>query len=297
MRAAVVIATYSADRLDYLRAGIDGIAGGTRQPDETIVAVDSNPALSAQLRAEMPGWVTVVDSDGTGASAARNKGFDVATSEIVACLDDDARPAPRWLEALVETFDDPSVVCVGGHILPNYENGAVPLPPELLWIVGCTYRGHRDTTGPITRPIGANMAFRRTAMLDVGGFNTDFGPDGEMRTNSNEEIVLSLALRERFGDDCIRYAPEATVHHAVRPFRSSWKYLAQRSRVEGTSKADVRKLGGRTVMGDDSRYLKSVLLPAIASYTIHGRLKDAARCTLAATVTGTSYLMRRATDR
>jgi hypothetical protein len=46
-------------------------------------------------------------------------------------------------------------------------------------------------------------------------------------------------------------------------------------------------------MGDDSRYLWGVLLPAIGSYTVHGQLKHAARCTVAAAVTGTSYLRRR----
>jgi glycosyltransferase involved in cell wall biosynthesis len=294
MTTAVVIATYSEDRLPYLRRGVEGLSVQTQAPDETIIAVDSNPELSTLLRAEMPDWVTIVDSDGRGASAARNKGFDVATSEVVACLDDDARPAPGWIAAITAPFSDDRVVCVGGHLVPDYEEGAAELPPELLWLVGCTYRGHRDTAGPVTRPIGANMAFRRAAMLDVGGFNVDFGPNGEIRSNSNEEIVLSMALREKFGDDCIQYAPDATVHHAVRPFRTTWRYLVQRSRVEGTSKAGVRQLGGSRVMGDDSRYLWGVLVPAIGSYTLRGRVGAAARCFVSGAVTGAAYAGRRA---
>ena len=57
-------------------------------------------------------------------------------------IDDDAIAHERRLARLLSTFDDPQVVGVGGHARPLWET-AHPgwLPPEFLWVVGCSYAG------------------------------------------------------------------------------------------------------------------------------------------------------------
>ena len=44
-------------------------------------------------------------------------------------------------------------------------------PHEFGWVVGCSYTGHPRSPPMIRNPIGANMSFRRDAMLAVGGFS------------------------------------------------------------------------------------------------------------------------------
>lgn len=259
--------------MNLVKRCVDSLSQGTVLPNETIVVVDSNPTVEAALREELAGKAVVVANRGFGASEGRNTGLALATSDIVAYLDDDADPDADWLEALIGAFDRrPTTVGVGGRIVPEYEPGSRPLPPEVLWIVGCTYRGHRSDEGPITRPIGANMAFRANALSRVGGFPSSFGPTGGRTGGSNEELALAVTLRREFGGECLRYCPGACVKHFVPRARLTARYLVSRCWLEGATKADVTALHGRAAMSHDQRYLVHVLLPGIAS-----RLHTAAR--------------------
>jgi glycosyltransferase involved in cell wall biosynthesis len=265
--------------MDLVKRCVASLCDGTVLPNETIVVVDSNPSVEAALREELAENAVVVANRGSGASEARNTGLALATSDIVAYLDDDTDPEADWLEALIAAFErPPTTVGVGGRVVPEYEPGSRPLPPEVLWIVGCTYRGHRSDEGPITRPIGANMAFRANALSRVGGFPSSFGPTGGRTGGSNEELALSVMLRRKFGGECLRYCPNACVKHFVPRARLTARYLVTRCWLEGTTKADVTALHGRAAMSHDQRYLVHVLLPGIASrlYTAGRRLDGSA---------------------
>jgi GT2 family glycosyltransferase len=192
----------------------------------------------------------------------------MVSSDLVAFIDDDASADHEWLAEVVRGFAAvPRAAGLGGRIVPSYERKGDWLPDELLWTVGCTYAGHPTGPQPIGRPIGANMAFRREALDRVGGFSKDFGPAGPaLKSNSNEEIVLALAIREAYGDDCIWYWPSAVVAHHVPASRLRWSYLVERCLAEGRSKADVRRLHGTTSMDYDRGYVFQTLLPAIGRY-------------------------------
>jgi glycosyltransferase involved in cell wall biosynthesis len=290
---------------------VDSLCDGTVVPNELIVVVDSNPSVEAALREELAGKARVVANRGSGASEARNTGLALAASDIVAYLDDDADPDADWLEAVIAAFERrPTTVGVGGRVVPEYEPGARPLPPEVLWIVGCTYRGHRSDEGPISRPIGANMAFRASAVSRVGGFPSAFGPNAMTRkparrrsagkkTGSNEELALAGILHREFGRECLHYCPTARVKHFVPRARLTARYLVGRCWVEGTTKADVTALHGRAAMTDDQRYLFHVLLPGIGRRLLTGArrrdtsaLFEALVLAAAAHVTAAGYVTR-----
>jgi hypothetical protein len=309
LTASVVVATHSADRMPLVERCVRSVARGAAVPTETIVVVDSNPALRDALRRRFPHGVRVVDGMGSGASQARNTGLSLATGDVVAYLDDDADPDCGWLLAILTVFEQrPTVVGVGGRIVPEYDPAARKVPPELLWIVGCTYRGHRVDEGPISRPIGASMAFRVTALREIGGFSPSFGPDGfrqtgratvalDRKTGSNEELALALALRQRFGEEVIWYCPGACVRHFVPAARTMAQYLVHRCWVEGATKAEVTALHDSTAMNDDRRYLLGVLLPSIVSGVARaGRrrdvhaLGDALKLVSGATITVAGYV-------
>lgn len=54
-------------------------------------------------------------SDDVGYYEAKNRGFDVATGDVVVLADADCRPDPDWLEALVAPFADKAVRVVAGR--------------------------------------------------------------------------------------------------------------------------------------------------------------------------------------
>ena len=175
--------------------------------------------------------------------------------------------------------------------------GARELPSEILWLVGCTYRGHPEGHVPITRPIGSTMAFRRDVFVTVGGFDSQFGPSGARsgarRTSSNEELVLSENIRKRFGQDVIRYQPESIVYHQVPIARTTLRYLIQRSWLEGTSKAEVRSTYLSDVLNHDQRYLLGTMFPSMARYLLSGSrsgMKAAFQLMIVTCVTAVGFL-------
>jgi glycosyltransferase involved in cell wall biosynthesis len=267
----VVVCTHSERRLALLRECVASLRAGDPPPHEVIVVVDSNRPLLARLPSILPFGVEMIPSPGRGVSAARNAGIAAATGELIAFIDDDATAEPDWVREISRPFDDPDIVAVGGRIVPRWEAGAQILPPELYWVVGCTYRGHPTTARPITRPIACNMAARREALLDSGGFPLDFGPSGPTpKSHSNEEIALAVQMRRRHGRDSIWYTPAAVVRHYVPAARTTWKYLWQRCVAEGISKADVRMRYGAAAMGYDRSYAVRTLVPAIVDYAATG---------------------------
>jgi cellulose synthase/poly-beta-1,6-N-acetylglucosamine synthase-like glycosyltransferase len=296
-RCSVVVTTHTSEREHLLRRCLEALASGREQPSETIVVVDRDADLARHLRLTLPAGVDVELSSRGGVASARNAGLAVAVCPIVGFLDDDVTPGAGWLGAVRGGFEaDPDVVAVASRVLPDYAAGARRLPGELLWLVGCTYEGHRADAGPVSRPIGSAMAFRREALLAVGGFPAEFGPAHTRRRSSNEELAVSEALRGRFGAGCIRFEPEAEVCHAVPAARTTFRYLVERSWVEGTSKAEIRERFGPASLGDDRRYVVSTLGPRVlAGLRNRNRQQAADSAWLAASflTTATGFAARR----
>lgn len=295
LSTTVIVTAYAVERLPGLRRCLDGVLANSLQADEIILAVDNNPDVEQVATAEYAErGLKVLASTGRGAVDARNTGVTAASGEVIVFIDDDVRPTDGWLAAIVAPFEnDPGVVAVGGRILPEYEEGARQVPPELLWLVGCTYTGHPDGPGPITRPIGSTMAFRRSALEAVGGFSNAFGPVGGKKTGANEELAISEKLRQQFGPGSIWYEPQALVYHWVPRSRLTWRYIARRSLVEGQSKAEIRRLYGSLSMGHDSSYVTNTLLPGVSGRLVRGPRPEAFTMVSVGAMTAGGYAGRR----
>jgi glycosyltransferase involved in cell wall biosynthesis len=107
----------------------------------------------------------VVRSWGRGPAAARNAGWRASTAEWVAFLDDDVLPPADWVEQLQRDLAacGPDVGATQGRLV-------VPLPADRRptdW--------ERSTAGLETAQWAtADMAYRRAALEQVGGFDERF---------------------------------------------------------------------------------------------------------------------------
>jgi glucosyl-dolichyl phosphate glucuronosyltransferase len=270
LSATVVICTSSHDRHALLLECLQSVLRGTRAPNEIIVVVDQNRELMAELIGSLPPTVRVLGSERAGLSEARNVGVQAAKSDIVAFIDDDATADSEWLAALMREFEaSEDVLGVGGAILPRWGADRRWLPEELLWVVGCTYRGHRPDPGPIRNPIGANMAFRREPLTFVGGFATGFGKRGNAYETCDETEV-SLRLQHAHGRGRIQYVPTARVRHFVPASRITWRTLLRRSISEGVSKGRLRRLYGSSAVSAEHRYVAGLLTGAVPRLMVVG---------------------------
>ena len=257
---SVVVCAHTTDRWDDIVAGQAALADQTFAPLETILVIDHNPALLARAREAFPGVRVMENSGRGGASGARNTGVAVATGDVVAFLDDDARPEQDWLERLMAAYDDPAVMAVGGVARPVWPDRRPDhLPPELDWLVGCTYLGQPTERADVRNLWGCNMSVRRFLFEEIGGFDEDAGRIGLIPLGA-EETEFCIRIAQRRPGSRVVFEPAAVVHHRVTPARTEFSYLRSRSHAEGVSKAAMARLvGAHDATSEESRYVSKVL--------------------------------------
>jgi glycosyltransferase involved in cell wall biosynthesis len=240
---SVIICAYTDRRWPVL---VDAVASALAQepaPLEVVLVIDHNDELLAKARAQFlydECVVVVANAQRQGLSGARNTGVAKARGDVVAFLDDDAVARPGWLGSLTEAYaSDARVIGTGGVALPRWETGKPEwFPEEFLWVVGCSYVGLPTVPAPIRNPIGANMAFRRAACAEAGGFSHGIGRVGKTPLGC-EETELSIRVRAANDGATILQVPSAAVDHLVTAERVAWEYFRRRCWAEGLSKALV----------------------------------------------------------
>jgi GT2 family glycosyltransferase len=294
---SVVICAYTDARWDPLVAAVEAMAQQAHPPHEVIVVVDHNDGLLVRAADALTSARVLPNEERPGLSGARNTGVRHATGAIVAFLDDDALPDPAWLGTLAAAFDDLAVVGAGGLALPEWVDGPRPrwLPPEMYWVVGCSYVGLPTEVAEIRNPIGANMAFRREALRDAGGFVEGIGRVGTVPLGC-EETELAIRIRRRTGG-VVLHLPDARVSHRVTASRVTWRYFLLRCWSEGLSKALVaRHAGPQAALASERAYAFRTLPLGLARGLRDalggdaGGLQRAATIVTGLVVTTTGYL-------
>lgn len=230
---SVVVVTYR--RADQLATCLEHLGRQTRPPEEILV-VDASPdnETSEMLTARFPEVISLRNPAGLGTMAtSRAIGLDHATGEIVAYIDDDAYADPDWLAELVRPYEDPGVGGVGGRASVPGVTPAV-VGPEGIGRLDIDGRlsGNFDvdvgTPVEVDHLLGANMSYRRDALLALGGIR-----DGFPGTCLREETDIALRLR-RAGWRLV-YQPRAHVLHVPgryakgRRFDLRYHYYARRN--------------------------------------------------------------------
>lgn len=253
MEITVCICTHNRPR--YIEDCLDGLR---RQTVGTgafhLVLVDSGSSASAaaelaRMAAGFPG-ARLIRLDQPGVSAARNAGAWAARTSYIAYLDDDAIPAPDWVERIQEAIKaaprPPGII--GGRILPKWE---APLPrwwlPGLRGVLSIIehegageYRTNELPEG--MEPYAANMVVHVLSLLAVGGFRCNIGRYGNALL-SDEEVQLAWKLQDA-GHSAF-YDSRIVVWHQIQAGRLTPEWLLRRLYWQGASTVLTRRLLGQ----------------------------------------------------
>jgi GT2 family glycosyltransferase len=296
---SVVVCAYTLDRWDDLRDAVTSVRAQHHHPDEIVLVVDHCRPLYERASRELQDVRVVPSSGPRGLSGARNTGVAVSHGDVVAFLDDDAAAEPQWTDRLLAPYDDPRVVGVGGLVRPHWSTRRpVWFPPEFDWVVGCSYRGLPERTAPVRNFIGANMSFRRTELLAVGGFLDTLGRVSDRPTAGCEETDLCLRITARRPDAVLLYEPAAAVRHRVPEARTRWSYFRSRCYGEGRSKALVARYDGSgPALTSERAYLRSTIPRALFRNLRRtgrpGAVRTVGALSAGVCATGTGYLVGR----
>jgi glycosyltransferase involved in cell wall biosynthesis len=260
MRVSVVVCSYTTDMLEHVREAADSVLDQSHDDVELVLVSDGDEALFDRLAADYGDRADVTVTrlpENRGLSAARNRGVEVATGDVVAFLDDDAVADPEWVAELVGGYERHDALAVGGRMAPLWVAGEPTfLPPEFYWLVGVTHRGFPEEECAVRNTFGSNISFRRRVLVDLGGFDEGLGRKGDAQ-GQGEETDLAARLYREHGER-VWYVPEAVVGHKVFDYRTEPGWLLRRAFWQGHSK---RRMGGVT-SGDarETDYLRRLVL-------------------------------------
>jgi O-antigen biosynthesis protein len=216
-RVSVVVCSYNGART--IRDTLEALQRVDYPDFEVILVDDGSKDATAAIGREF--GVRLISTGNRGLSSARNTGYEAATGEIVAYIDDDAYPDPHWLHYLAHRFMQRDWAGVGGPNLPPAGDGM---------IAECVANSPGGPVHVLVSDIeaehipGCNMAFRKMALEGTGGFDPRFRTAGD-------DVDFCWRLSDSGGR--IGFHAGAVVwHHRRNSVRTYWKQQRGYGRAE-----------------------------------------------------------------
>ena len=252
----IIVAPRTSDVLVQALAAIKSLVS---PPSETIVALDEAPPSRVSA-------TRCIVTGPLGPAQKRDLAAAQAEGALLAFLDDDAYPDPRWLEAAVTHFDNPRVWAVGGPGVTPPDDGfraQVSGWTYASWIVSgpARFRYVPGTNRVVDDYPSMNLIVRRTAFQSIGGFDSGFYP--------GEDTKLCLEIVRRGG--LIQYESDAVVYHHRRPvMREHLRQIAHYGRHRGYFARAFPETSRRVQYFVPSLWLVWLIVAAVASLWIEG---------------------------
>lgn len=216
-RISVVVCSCNGERT--IRDCFEGLQKLSYSNFEVIVVDDGSSDSTAAIANEY--GFRVISTENRGLSSARNTGLEAATGEIVAYTDDDARPDPHWLTYLASTFMSTAHVGVGGPNIAPFGDGTT---------AECVANAPGGPTHVLLSDReaehipGCNMAFRKSCLKEIGGFDPQFRVAGD-------DVDVCWRLQERGWT--LGFGPAAIVwHHRRNSVRTYWRQQLSYGKAE-----------------------------------------------------------------
>jgi glycosyltransferase involved in cell wall biosynthesis len=171
-----------------------------------IIVVSQGSALAGGL----PSGSTALRLDRPNLPRARNAGLAASSADIALFLDDDIEPFPGLVEAHRSCYADQSIAGVAGFVDDPLFDPKQTRPSSIDLSTGnCVQNFSLPSSGRTISAMGANMSFRRSALLSIGGF------DEQYRSNALWEEI-DCCLRILASGHALHYCAEAKVRHLRR---------------------------------------------------------------------------------
>jgi GT2 family glycosyltransferase len=214
MRIAVIIVTWNAANL--IEGVLAAVSLQTRPADRVLIIDNgsSDEDILAGIVAQYPFCELSRLGKNLGFAAANNIGvIQCDDAEFVALLNPDAFPEPHWLEALLAAAqENPEFDVFGSKLVKAADPSVLDGAGDAYHISGLVWRlGHGVPVASLSiqasevfSPCAAAALYRRSALLNVGGFDEDY-------FCYVEDVDIGFRLRLT-GYRCL-FVPASVAHH------------------------------------------------------------------------------------
>ena len=212
-KASVIIVNWNGER--SLERCLVALMAQTATPHEIILVDNASTDGSLEIVGRFPS-VRLMALDGNhGFARVNNLAIEAASkeSEWIALINPDAFAAPRWLETLLAAAESkPGLDVFGSKLVNAADSTLLDGTGDACHISGLVWRTAHgvpvshlgESECEIFSPCAAAALYRRSALLEVGGFDEDF-------FCYVEDVDLGFRFRLA-GYRCL-YLPKSVVHH------------------------------------------------------------------------------------
>jgi glycosyltransferase involved in cell wall biosynthesis len=212
---SVSIVINTLNRASFLRNTLQSFLHLDFENFEVIVVNGPSTDATADILEQWKDKIKIGHCPEANLSKSRNIGIAMAAGEFVVFIDDDAIPEPEWLDQIMLGFDSTEVGGTGGKVFDHtgytyqYQYANADRLGHGKWYLTKPFP-HYCYSGAYEFPYlqGTNAAFRRTALLEIGGFDEEF-----IFYLDETEVCLRLIDRGYV----IKQLPNAYVHHKYAP--------------------------------------------------------------------------------
>lgn len=176
----VIIITWN--RPEYVLQSLTHVLQQTSQPDQIIVVDASLDNKTKEICQSFSKVEYLPFPHGAKhMTKSRNFALQYTTSEVIAYIDDDSFPQENWSKSVKELFMNPEIMAATGRTTNPGTLDEIRRSDS--WTIGQlldngTFVENFHLNPPfdveIVHGIGANMAFRRQILFNIGGFRDDF---------------------------------------------------------------------------------------------------------------------------
>ena len=200
---SIIIPTFN--RQAVLRGCLEALRHQTLPFDLfEVIVVDDGSTVPVDVKSILPGLkhsksglqVRVIRQANAGPAAARNRGAQEATGDLLAFIDDDCQPKPDWIETLVSMARQHQNALIGGSTRNTIDDNVFAVTNQL--ILELLYTQINIDQHDCKFLASNNWICRRDLFLEIGGFRQMFrNAGGEDRDfcqrwrDSNHSIISS----------------------------------------------------------------------------------------------------------
>ena len=211
--ATVIIVNWNGEV--FLERCLAGLMNQTVKPHEIIMVDNASSDKSVEIVDRFPSVRVLELGQNTGFAQGNNLAIAAASSETewIVLLNPDAFPEPGWLEELLAAAHrNPGFDAFGSKLVVAADPGVLDGAGDVYHVSGLVWRmGHGAPVASFTAQArevfslcAAAAMYRRSALLEVGGFDEDY-------FCYVEDVDLGFRLRLA-GYRCL-YVPLSVAHH------------------------------------------------------------------------------------
>ena len=155
-----------------------------------------------------------------GKAVAMNQGLALATGEFIITIDADSVMDKNMIENILKRFTDQQVAAVAGNVIIGNRKKPIELLQQLEYLHGFCFKRADSNFNSVHIIGGAAAAYRKSALLDVGGFDDEIiTEDVEISTR-----LLANGYKTRYAANAVVFTEGPSDWESLCSQRLRWKF-------------------------------------------------------------------------